>query len=68
MRLAREGRPQHEDRIRRFAVAQRRKRLWINFAEIAEWCSELDGSAVPNEVAREYAYTMLERDLLAGVF
>jgi hypothetical protein len=57
-----------EERIRRFEEEQRRKREWINFAEIADWCSELDGSAVPNEAARENAYRMLERDLLAGNF
>jgi hypothetical protein len=57
-----------EQRIRRFQEEQRRKREWINFAEIADWCSELEGSAVPNEAARENAYRMLERDLLAGNF
>lgn len=66
--LAREAKRWNEDRIRRFEEDQRRKREWINFAEIADWCSELDGSAVPNEAARENAYRMLERDLLAGNF
>jgi len=57
-----------EERIRRFEEEQQRKREWINFAEIAESCSELDGSVVPNEAARDNAYRMLERDLLAGKF
>jgi len=30
--------------------------------------ARIDGSAVPNEAARENAYRMLERDLLAGKF
>jgi hypothetical protein len=55
------------NRIRRFWEDQQRKREWINFAEIAEWFSELGGSG-PNEAEREKAYKMLEDDLLAGVF
>jgi hypothetical protein len=66
--VAREAKRWDEDRIRRFEEDQRRKREWINFAEIADWCSELDGSAVPNKAARENACRMLERDLLAGNF
>jgi hypothetical protein len=58
----------HQNRIRRFEKTQRQKREWINFAEIAEWCSELSGTGVPNEAAHENAYRMLERDLLAGAF
>jgi hypothetical protein len=52
----------------RFAEDQRRKREWINFAEIADWCSEVDGSVVPNESARASAYEKLQRDLLEGDF
>jgi hypothetical protein len=48
--------------------AQRHKREWLNLEEIAELCSELDGSGVPNEAARENAYRNLERDLLSGDF
>jgi hypothetical protein len=66
--LAREAKRWDEERIRRFEEDQRRKREYISFVEIADWCSELDGSAVPNEAARENAYRMLERDLLAGNF
>ena len=56
--------------IRRFEEAQRRKREWINFVEIAEWYSELRGPTTPKKAAaaREQAYSMLERDLLAGLF
>jgi hypothetical protein len=55
-------------RIERFTQNQRRKREMLNFEEIAELCSELDGSGVPNEAARENAYRNLERDLLSGDF
>jgi hypothetical protein len=50
-------------RIERFTKIQRDKREWINFAEIAEYCSEESG-VVPNEVARETAYEKLLADLL----
>jgi hypothetical protein len=56
------------NRIARFTADQRRKREWINFAEIADWCSEVDGSVVPNESARVSAYVRLQRDLLEGDF
>ena len=56
------------NRIARFTENQRRKREWINFAEIADWCSEVDGSVVPNESARVSAYVKLQRDLLEGDF
>ena len=53
-------------RIERFTQIQQGKREWINFAEIAEWCSE-ESSVVPNEVAREAAYQKLQRDLLEEI-
>jgi hypothetical protein len=56
------------NRIEHFTEDQRRKREWINFAEIADWCSEMDGSVVSNEAARASAYEKLQRDLLEGVF
>jgi hypothetical protein len=57
-----------EDRIRRFAERQRRRRDWISFGEIAEWCSELGGSIVSDEDARAGAYEKLQADLMAGDF
>jgi len=59
-----------EERIRRFEEEQRRKREWISFVEIAEWYSELTVPTTPKKTAaaREQAHSMLERDLLAGVF
>ena len=53
--------------IERFTKIQRDKREWINFAEIAEYCSEESG-IVSNEVARENAYEKLLADLLVGDF
>ena len=65
---ARKARLWNEDNIKRFERVQCHKRDWIKFADIAKSCSELDGSAVPNEAARENAYTMLKCDLLRGRF
>jgi hypothetical protein len=56
------------DRIERFTARQRRVREWINFAEIAEWCSREDGSIVANEEKRAAAFDILQTDLLAGDF
>jgi hypothetical protein len=53
--------------IERFTKIQRDKREWINFAEIADHCSEESG-IVPNEVAQETAYEKLLADLLEGDF
>ena len=61
-------RERREDRIRRFTESQRHRRDWINFAEIAEWCSELSGSVVSDEDARASAYDKLHADLMAGDF
>ena len=55
-------------RIIRFTENQRRTREWINFAEIAEWCSKEDQSIVPNKEKGAAAYDTLARDLLAGEF
>jgi hypothetical protein len=55
-------------RLDRFLARQQRLREWINFQEIAEWCSELSGSPVADEAARATAYERLEHDLLAGDF
>jgi hypothetical protein len=54
-------------RIARFTEIRRHVRKWINFAEIAEWCSEESG-IVPNAAAQEAAYQKLQRDLLEGDF
>src|SRR5262249_31673613 len=53
--------------IERFTKVQKSKREWINFAEIAEWCSEENG-IVASEIAREAAYRKLQSDLLEGDF
>jgi hypothetical protein len=55
-------------RIKRFTERQREAREWINFAEIAEWCSKEDQSIVPNAEKRTAAFDTLASDLLAGEF
>ena len=55
-------------RINRFAERQRQTREWINFAEIAEWCSKEDQSIVPSKEKRAAAFNTLTSDLLAGEF
>src|SRR5262245_1704215 len=59
-----------EERIRRFEEDQRRKRQWISFVEIAEWYSGLEIPTNPKRAAAaaEQAYTILQTDLLAGLF
>jgi hypothetical protein len=56
------------ERIKRFTKRQRRTRDWINFSEIAEWCSKEDQSIVPNEEKSAVAFDTLASDLLAGEF
>jgi hypothetical protein len=55
-------------RIERFEERQRKTRECINFKEIAEWCSEEDGSIEQNENKRAAAFDRLANDLLAGEF
>lgn len=55
-------------RIERFRERQRRAREWINFAEIAEWCSKEDQSIVPNKEKGAAAFDTLASDLLSGEF
>lgn len=55
-------------RIKRFTERQRHKREWINFAEIADWCSKEDQSIVPNKEKSAAAFDTLANDLLAGEF
>ena len=55
-------------RIKRITERQRQTREWINFAEIAEWCSKEDQSILPNKEKRAAAFDTLASDLLAGEF
>ena len=55
-------------RIQRFTQKQQQTREWINFAEIADWCSKEDHSIIPSEDKRAVAFETLARDLLSGVF
>ena len=56
------------DRFARFKDRQLRKREWINFGEIVDWCSQLGGTAERDEARRANAYSWLQEDLLAGDF
>ena len=67
-KLTKQARQWRSAKMERFAQTQLRKRQWINVEEIAELCSELNGSGVPNEAARENAYRNFQRDLLSGDF
>jgi hypothetical protein len=62
------ARPWPIARIERFKEKERRTRKWINFAEIAEWCSKEDQSIVPSREKRAAAFDTLTTDLLAGEF
>ena len=64
----RQARRWRAERIRRFIEKQQRTRDWINFAEIAEWCSKEDQSIVPSIEKSAAAYDTLASDLLAGEF
>jgi hypothetical protein len=55
-------------RIDRFTERQRQARQWINFAEIAEWCSKEDQSVVSNKEKWAAAFETLACDLLSGEF
>jgi hypothetical protein len=54
-------------RIKRFEERQRKACEWINFGEIAEWCSE-EGSILSDENKRAAAFDKLAHDLLDGEF
>jgi len=54
--------------IKRFTERQRCTQKWINFAEIADWCSKEDQSIVPSKEKRAAAFDTLAADLLAGEF
>jgi hypothetical protein len=55
-------------RIQRFTEEQRQTLEWINFADIADWCSKEDHSIIPSEDKRAAAFDTLASDLLSGVF
>ena len=63
-----EARTWRANRNERFTQRQRLLREWINFAEIADWCSKEDGSIIPDEPKGAVALDTLANDLLAGEF
>src|SRR5262249_14875433 len=66
--LDRDAQERRKDQIERFIKRQRNSREWINFAEIAEWCSEEAQSIVQDESKRTEAFNRLASDLLTGDF
>jgi hypothetical protein len=66
--LDRDAQQPRTAQIERFTRRQRNSREWINFAEIAEWCSEEDQSIAQNENKRTEAFNRLASDLLTGEF
>jgi hypothetical protein len=54
--------------IKEFERIQRQTREWINFADIADWCSRENHSILPDEQRRTAAFDLLAKDLLAGEF
>jgi hypothetical protein len=57
-----------QTRIERFTREQRSKRDCINFAEIAEWFSDLADPQGSDEIARANAYRKLQQGMLDGDF
>jgi hypothetical protein len=57
-----------KSRIERFTQTQRPVREWINFADIADFCSRESGSIVPDEKKRTVALDTLAKDVLRGEF
>lgn len=51
-----------------FAARQERRRQWVSFAEIADWCARESGSILPAEPLRASAYGALGAALRQGVF
>jgi hypothetical protein len=54
--------------IDRFADCQRRKRNWISFDDVANWCSREGESIKQDEAKRVLALDALAKDFLAGEF
>jgi hypothetical protein len=54
--------------VEQFEKEQLCSREWINFADIADWCSKEARSIIPDEQKRAAAFDTLARDLLAGDF
>jgi hypothetical protein len=57
-----------EVQIERFRRSQRQKRDWINFAEIADWFTDLAGPQKSTESTRADVYRLLQQDILEGDF
>lgn len=54
--------------LRRFRECQRRRRQWLSFEEIADWCARVPGTVRRDEALLGQAYTDLRDAMLAGEF
>ena len=54
--------------VRRFRNCQYRRRRWLSFEEIADWCSRDPGTVRRDETLRVQAYADLRNAMLAGDF
>jgi hypothetical protein len=52
----------------RFRQRQRRRRQWLSFDEIADWCARIPRSLRRDEAVRAQAYADLQEAMLAGEF
>lgn len=54
--------------LHRFRECQRRRRQWLSFEEIADWCGRISGTVRRDESLRAQAYSDLRNAMLAGEF
>jgi hypothetical protein len=54
--------------LRRFRNCQHRRRRWLSFEEIADWCSREPGTIRRDETLRAQAYADLRDAMFAGEF
>jgi hypothetical protein len=51
-----------------FAARQERRRRWVSFAEIADWCASESGRIIPDPALRGMTFVALGASLAAGAF
>jgi hypothetical protein len=63
-----ERRSRRVSQLRRFRDCQGRRRRWLSFEEIADWCAREPGTVRRDETLRAQAYADLRDAMLAGEF
>jgi hypothetical protein len=61
-------RDRHEGQIRKWKGRQRRQREWINFADMADWCSRMPGDVARDRTRQAQGFLDLLDAVLAGEF